>query len=168
MGYIKKEIARQFGREPLKNKNYGKIINEKHFNRICSLMDSKKIVYGGETDKAALKIAPTVMDNVTWDDDVMGEEIFGPVLPILTFKEIDDAIAAGMPEVIINGWSLDGETAYIQYLESDDMPDMVISAFITHKSYIFEIRLTNMDEQVTDIQKAEFKKLIKSINFKGE
>lgn len=94
VGYIKKEIARQFGREPLKNKNYGKIINEKHFNRICSLMDSKKIVYGGETDKAALKIAPTVMDNVTWDDDVMGEEIFGPVLPILTFKEIDDAIAA--------------------------------------------------------------------------
>lgn len=63
---------------------------------------------------------------------------------------------------------VDGETAYIQYLESDDMPDMVISAFIPHKNYIFEIRLTNMDEQVTDIQKAEFKKLIKSINFKGE
>ena len=48
------------------------------------------------------------------------------------------------------------------------MPDMVISAFIPHKSYIFEIRLTNMDEQVTDIQKEEFKKLIKSINIKGE
>ena len=64
--------------------------------------------------------------------------------------------------------NVDGETAYIQYLESDDMPDMVIRAFIQHKNYIFEIRLTNMDEQVTDIQKQEFKKLIKSINFKGE
>lgn len=63
---------------------------------------------------------------------------------------------------------VDGETAYIQYLESDDMPDMVISAFIQHKNYIFEIRLTNMDEQITDIQKTEFKKLIKSIKFKGE
>ena len=60
---------------------------------------------------------------------------------------------------------VDNETAYIQYLESDDMPDMIIRAFIQHKNYIFDIHLSNMDEQVTDIQKKEFKKILKSIIF---
>ncbi len=58
--------------------------------------------------------------------------------------------------------------AYIQYLESDDMPDMVMRAFIEYKNYIFDLHLSNYDEQITDIQKQEFKKFIKSINFIGE
>lgn len=89
---IEKQIQLQFGTFPLKNKAYGKIINDKHFNRICGLMDDKKIVYGGKTDKAALKIEPTVMDHVTFEDAVMKEEIFGPLLPVLTYHSIDEAI----------------------------------------------------------------------------
>jgi len=84
------EIKRQFGKEPLKNANYGKIISKKHFERILSLIDREKVVCGGEFDVQACRIAPTVMDNVTFADAVMGEEIFGPVLPILTFDRIEE------------------------------------------------------------------------------
>ena len=83
---LKKQIQVQFGNDPLNNPTYGKIINQKHFERICSLIDSGKVVCGGKSNPSTLKIEPTVMDNVTWDDVVMGQEIFGPVLPILTYK----------------------------------------------------------------------------------
>ena len=89
---LKKQIAKQYGKEPLKNSDYGKIINEKHFNRLCGLIDPSKVVYGGNTDPAACRIAPTVMDHVTFDDPIMQEEIFGPVLPILTFDDFDEMI----------------------------------------------------------------------------
>ena len=89
---IKKEISKQFGNNPLENKTYGKIINEKHFNRIKNLINFDKIIVGGKTNPDSLKIEPTVLDNVTWDDEVMKEEIFGPILPILTFKTISEVV----------------------------------------------------------------------------
>ena len=89
---LSKEIRRQFGEEPLKNPNYGKIISKKHFDRVSGLMDPAKVVIGGETEPDTLRIAPTVMDQVTWNDPVMGEEIFGPVLPMLTFDHFEDVI----------------------------------------------------------------------------
>lgn len=89
---IKRQIKRQFRSEPLTNKNYGKIINEKHFDRITKLIDSSKVVFGGKCDRTTLKIEPTVMDHVTFDDAVMQEEIFGPILPILTYNSLDQAI----------------------------------------------------------------------------
>lgn len=89
---VKDEITRQFGKEPLKNPDYGKIITKKHFDRIISLINKDKTVVGGETDEENLKIAPTVMDEVTEDDAVMQEEIFGPVMPVLTFEDTDEVI----------------------------------------------------------------------------
>ena len=86
------QIGRQFGELPLSNPDYGKIINEKHFDRICGLIDPAKTVCGGHTNRETLRIAPTVMDNVTWDDAVMQEEIFGPVLPVLTYEKLSDII----------------------------------------------------------------------------
>lgn len=86
------EIEKQFGKEPLKNPNYGKIINEKHFERILGLINGEKLVYGGQSEPKSLRIAPTVLNNITWDDAVMGEEIFGPLLPILTFDTLDEAL----------------------------------------------------------------------------
>lgn len=88
-----KQIRMQFGDAPLENENYGKIVNQKHYQRICGLLDERKTVVGGEKDEKMLKIAPTVMENVTWEDPVMGQEIFGPVLPILTFREAEEVIA---------------------------------------------------------------------------
>lgn len=89
---IKAEIKKQFGEMPLTNKNYGKIVNEKHFTRINGLIDSKKVVHGGKSDLTTLKIEPTILDNVTWKDAVMQEEIFGPLLPVLTYTSLDSAI----------------------------------------------------------------------------
>lgn len=88
---IKSEILRQFG-DCINNDDYGCIINDKHFNRITGLIDKEKVVFGGKSDPETRKIQLTVMDNVTWDDAVMKEEIFGPVLPILTYENIDDVI----------------------------------------------------------------------------
>lgn len=90
---LKKQIIKQFGKTPLENKNYGKIVNEKHFQRIVRLIDEKKLVHGGKTNEHTLQIEPTILDNVTWDDPVMQEEIFGPVLPILTYDSIGQAAA---------------------------------------------------------------------------
>ena len=89
---VVKQIKRQYGEKPLENKDYGKIINEKHFTRLCGLIDKNKVVIGGETNAETCQIAPTVMDNVTCDDAVMGEEIFGPIMPILTFENFDTVI----------------------------------------------------------------------------
>lgn len=89
---IKKQIRKQYSASPLNNKNYGKIINEKHFSRILGLIDSQKVVHGGENNPDTLQIAPTVMDNVIFEDAVMQEEIFGPVLPVLTYDSLDEAI----------------------------------------------------------------------------
>ena len=89
---IRRQIVKQYGRDPLLNECYGKIINEKHFDRILGLIDYSKVVHGGEADALTLQIEPTIMDNVTFADKVMSEEIFGPVLPILTFDTIDEVI----------------------------------------------------------------------------
>ena len=86
------EIKKQYGDEPLKNKDYGKIINEKHFTRLCGLIDQGKVVTGGDCNPATCQIAPTVMDNVTYDDAVMGEEIFGPIMPIIAFDDFDTLV----------------------------------------------------------------------------
>ncbi len=90
---IQHQIRKQFGKDPLHNKNYGKIINEKHFQRICGLIDPAKVVIGGGTDPERLQIAPTVMDHVTFQDAVMGQEIFGPILPVLTYQTLDEALS---------------------------------------------------------------------------
>ena len=84
------QIKNQYGEKPLDNKDYGKIINEKHFFRLCRLMDPAKTVHGGQVDPARCQIAPTVLDGVTWDDPVMQEEIFGPILPILTYRDFEE------------------------------------------------------------------------------
>ena len=65
---------------------------KKHFERILGLINGEKLVYGGQSEPESLRIAPTVLNNITWDDAVMGEEIFGPLLPILTFDTLDEAL----------------------------------------------------------------------------
>lgn len=89
---VQKQIRKQYGRHPLDNPDYGKIINEKHFDRILGLIDEKKVVQGGGSDRKTLRIEPTLMDNVAFSDPVMQEEIFGPVMPLLTFDSIDEVI----------------------------------------------------------------------------
>ena len=89
---IQAEIRRQFGAAPLENPNYGKIVNRKHFERLLGLIDERKMVCGGQNNPDTLRIAPTVLTDVTWEDAIMGEEIFGPILPVLTFDTLEEAI----------------------------------------------------------------------------
>lgn len=81
-----------YGENPLYSEEYTKIINERQFNRLIKLLDNNKIIYGGDYDKDSLYISPTLMDNVNWDDPIMGEEIFGPILPILEYEELNEVI----------------------------------------------------------------------------
>ena len=86
---IQKEIVRMYGSEPLKNPLYGKMINRKHFERVMRLIDREKVVHGGTGSMDTLQIAPTVLDGVTVEDAVMQEEIFGPVMPVLTVNSME-------------------------------------------------------------------------------
>ncbi|MCR5732367.1 MAG: aldehyde dehydrogenase, partial [Sphaerochaetaceae bacterium] len=110
---LKTEMVLQYGENPLENLNYPKIINEKHFDRIVKLIDTNKVVHGGTYDKERLKISPTILDNVNMKDKVMKEEIFGPVLPIITFNYIDQAIRTI--------WSMEHPLALYIFSESKDI-----------------------------------------------
>ncbi len=90
---VGREIVRQFGEDPLQNPDYGKIISQKHFDRVLGLVDPEKVVFGGQSQPEACRLAPTVMDGVTWEDPVMGQEIFGPVLPVLGYTDLDALVA---------------------------------------------------------------------------
>ena len=85
-----KQIKIQYGDNAVDNPNFGKIINEKHYDRLLGLINQEKVVFGGNGDRSKLKINPTILDNVTLDDAVMQEEIFGPILPIMTYDNFDE------------------------------------------------------------------------------
>lgn len=87
---LRRQIELQYGKAPLENPLYGKIVNEKHFMRLRDLIMPEKTVVGGEGCEERLKIAPTVMANVSFEDAVMKEEIFGPLLPVLTYDSYDE------------------------------------------------------------------------------
>ncbi len=86
---IKKRIEKLYGDDPSKA-DYGRIINERHLKRIVSLIDQKKVLIGGDFNEADRYISPTIMQDVTIDDKVMGDEIFGPVLPVLEYSSFED------------------------------------------------------------------------------
>ena len=118
--YIAENIKEKFLKvliEEIKKRNYTdnvdhycKIINERNFDRLEKMIDREKVVFGGETNREKRYISPTVLDNVTWDDAVMQEEIFGPILPILTYKNLETA----MQTVV------EGEKPLSAYLFSND------------------------------------------------
>lgn len=85
-----REVRRQYGEAPLENPGYGKIVNQKHFQRLLGLIDPEKTAVGGRSSPETLQIAPTILDRVTDDDPVMEEEIFGPILPVLTYDRFDE------------------------------------------------------------------------------
>ena len=92
LAYVVYWIEKMLGKEPLDNPDYSKMINEKHYQRVLNLIKGEKICCGGYGNQDTLQITPTVLEDVSWDAPVMQEEIFGPVLPVLTFKTLDEAI----------------------------------------------------------------------------
>ena len=92
IGHLKKHITAMVGEDALSNGKTVRMVNRRHFDRVCGLIDPGKVVFGGKADPDTLAIQPTIMERVTADDPVMQEEIFGPVLPVITCDSIDEAI----------------------------------------------------------------------------
>ena len=89
---LEKAVAELYGPDPLHSSDLPKIVNEHHFRRLLGLMEGQQVAVGGRWDEKTRKIAPTVLDNVSDDAAVMGEEIFGPILPVLTFETLDEVV----------------------------------------------------------------------------
>lgn len=92
---LKAEWRRQYGTEPLKNPDWPHMVDKKAYERVLALIQAnpEKVVLGGQSNPDTLQIAPTVMDNVAATDQVMSEEIFGPVLPVMTFQDLDEVFS---------------------------------------------------------------------------
>ncbi len=86
---IKRNLLRIFGDDPRQSPALPRMVNEKHFERVMSLIDPEKVVAGGESDRSELYIAPTVMDGVLPEDAVMQEEIFGPLMALISYSDLD-------------------------------------------------------------------------------
>lgn len=85
-------ILKFYTKNPCSNKEYPKIINKKHFNRLLNLMKSGNVISGGQYSDKTNHIAPTIIDGITWESPIMQEEIFGPLLPVLEFKELNEVV----------------------------------------------------------------------------
>ncbi|GAB6927083.1 aldehyde dehydrogenase [Paenibacillus sp. JCM 10914] len=94
ISHLKGSITSFYGQDPLTNIDYGRIVSKKHYDRLSSFLDNGNQRHGGRTDKDQLRIEPTILDDITWDMPVMEEEIFGPLCPILTYDDLNDAIRA--------------------------------------------------------------------------
>lgn len=89
---MKKYIVKFYGENPMESEDYPRVISKSQYDRLSKLLLNGKILHGGRTDEEELYVEPTLMDNVTWDDEIMQEEIFGPILPILEYENIYDVI----------------------------------------------------------------------------
>lgn len=91
--HICKYITKFYSREPESSPNYARVINERHFDRLVNYIDSNKVYFGGKSNRDNLFITPTILHNVTMNDLVMEDEIFGPILPVLTFRNLSEAVS---------------------------------------------------------------------------
>jgi aldehyde dehydrogenase (NAD+) len=85
-------IEHFYGPNPKENKDFGRIVNVEHSERLAKIINRDKVVIGGDYDIANRYIAPTVLDHIGWDDPIMADEIFGPVLPVLEYENMDTMI----------------------------------------------------------------------------
>lgn len=119
--HMKKYIKAFFGDNIQKSPDYGRIISHKNFDRLEKMILPQQVVFGGRSDREDLYISPTVMKDVSWENAVMKEEIFGPLLPILTYQNIEEAYQA----ILENGKPL------AAYLFSEDTSE--------HESFLNKI-----------------------------
>lgn len=89
---LEKNIKTFYGNTPEKNPEFPKIINAKHFDRLNKLIKTGEVIFGGKANVETNQIGLTLMDNVKWEDPIMQEEIFGPILPIIVYEDIDELV----------------------------------------------------------------------------
>ncbi|PFP19658.1 aldehyde dehydrogenase family protein [Priestia megaterium] len=91
---LKQVVTNTYGEDVSQNLDFPHVVSEKHFDRLNSFLTNGDIVFGGKTDHSRLFIEPTVLDNISWEDNVMQDEIFGPILPVIVYDEISEVIEA--------------------------------------------------------------------------
>ena len=91
---LKQVVTNTYGEDVSQNLDFPHVVSEKHFDRLSSFLTNGDIVFGGKTDRSRLFIEPTVLDNISWEDNVMQDEIFGPILPVIVYDEISEVIEA--------------------------------------------------------------------------
>ena len=89
---LQKAILEFYGSDPLKSGQYGRIISERHFDRLASFLDGASVFSGGSVDRSKRYIEPSLLFPVSWDDPVMQDEIFGPLLPVISYESPEQAI----------------------------------------------------------------------------
>jgi aldehyde dehydrogenase (NAD+) len=89
---LKFYIQKFYGVDVEKSPDYGRIINDKHFHRLIYLVDKNKLAYGGQARISTRFLSPTIMKNVEWSDEIMKDEIFGPILPVLPYQDVKQAL----------------------------------------------------------------------------
>ncbi|KAA0544631.1 aldehyde dehydrogenase [Bacillus sp. BGMRC 2118] len=90
---FKEAITELYGDEPLQNPNFTRIVSERHFNRLTTFLNDGQTYLGGNKNSDKLLIEPTVLTNITWDDSVMADEIFGPILPVMEYTDLTEVIS---------------------------------------------------------------------------
>jgi aldehyde dehydrogenase (NAD+) len=91
---LERAITRFYGPDPRLSDSFGRIVNSRHFARLRALMHQGRIVIGGQCDEQGLYIAPTVITDLPSDAPILEEEIFGPILPVIGYADIEEALAA--------------------------------------------------------------------------
>ncbi|MES9762089.1 aldehyde dehydrogenase [Priestia megaterium] len=91
---LKQVVTNTYGEDVSQNLDFPHVVSEKHFDRLNSFLTNGDIIFGGKTDRSRLFIEPTVLDNISWEDNVMQDEIFGPILPVIVYDEISEVIEA--------------------------------------------------------------------------
>jgi aldehyde dehydrogenase (NAD+) len=89
---IKKYVGEFYGDDPSQSPDYARLISQNHFDRVASFLSDGKAIIGGQIKPEERYIAPTVLDEINWDAPVMQDEIFGPILPVLEYTDLNDAI----------------------------------------------------------------------------
>jgi len=89
---FKEATIELYGEKPLNNVHFTRIVSDKHFKRLCSFLDNGELFMGGESNQENLMIEPTVLTNITWDDQIMQDEIFGPILPVLEYDLLSEVL----------------------------------------------------------------------------
>ncbi|MED4206365.1 aldehyde dehydrogenase [Neobacillus mesonae] len=90
--HLKAAIVELYGSEPLNNPNFTRIVSKRHFERLAAFLNNGEVFVGGKTNPEKLSIEPTVLTRISWDDPIMQDEIFGPILPVLEYSELSEVI----------------------------------------------------------------------------
>jgi aldehyde dehydrogenase (NAD+) len=131
---LRRKVREMFSATPEASPDFGRIVSDRHFDRLSALLGSGSVVIGGETDREQRYIAPTVLTDVTAEDPIMQEEIFGPILPILTVRDHEaaiDLIDAGPKPLALYVFTRDREVER-DFVERTSSGAIVLNAALAH------------------------------------